>query len=663
MKFSIYSALLLIFCLAQAAVGQSVRHTYRFYEDLAVAKPECGPGLEPWKALGSCQTNPQGGTYVDDRLPCGVQRKVYQNNMNWGLMYPNSEGAITDTYSIQMYIKVTDWGNIWARIIDFSNGALDEGIYFKSTPGSTDRCLDFYPSGITGTCPFFNKSTYYLLTFTRNGQTRIMDVYVDNTLFTSYDDSQGKYVGKAGTPIYLFRDDEQKPCESGTANFAYLSFTNKYFAQTEVDSTFKDICFVANINAYADFSISPNPSCGFPRNITVQYTGILPSPATGYTFNWEWDGARVISGSGMGPYVVSWDTGGSKNVALTVVNEACGNELYNRKQAVISSLDLTSTIVSGNCELGEKGTITLRGLEGIEPYQYSIDSVNYQTDSVFVVPIGSYRFFVKDQNNCTIAKDMVVEFNGDIELTAMADTTVCFGESISLNVTGNAQQYSWSPALGLDDPASETPVAAPAETTQYVVTAIKGSCSKSDTVTVAVAPKVQVNVTPDAVVEYNVPFQLTASSPQVMDLNGAVFAWAPPEGLNNPASQSPIAIVREDRSYSVELTAPNGCTGSATVNLSVKKTENISIPGVFTPNGDGKNEVLFPVLFEMATVKYFKIYNRWGEVVFYTDQINNGWDGRYKGANPVNGTYVWEIEGTSLKGKVITRKGSVLLIK
>ncbi|KAA0989057.1 T9SS type B sorting domain-containing protein [Dyadobacter aurulentus] len=663
MKFSIYFAFFLILCLIQTVAGQSVQHTYRFYEDLAVAKPECGPGLEPWQALGSCQKDTQGGTYVEDRLPCGVQRKVYRNSMNWGLMYPNSEGAITTNYTIQMYIKVTDWGNIWARIIDFSNGTRDEGIYFKSTPGSTDRCLDFYPSGITGACPYFNKSTYYLLTFTRNGQTGIMDVYVDNTLFTSYDDSEGKYVGKAGTPIYIFRDDEQKPCESGIANFAYLSFSNRHFSQRDVDSTFKDICFVANINAYADFSISPNPSCGFPRNITVEYTGIIPAPGTGYTFNWEWDGARIISGSGMGPYVVSWDTGGSKNVALTVVNNSCGNPLYNRKQAVISSLDLTSTTVSGDCEVGEKGTITLRGLEGTGPYAYSIDSVNYQQDSVFVVPIGTYRFFVKDKNDCTIAKNIVVEFNGDIQVAAMADTVVCSGGSVSLDVTGNGEQYSWSPAFGLDDPSSKTPVASPGQTTQYIVTAKKGTCTKSDTVIVEVAPKVQVNVTPDAVIEYNVPYQLSVSSPQVMDLKGAIFSWSPPEGLDNPASQSPKVVLREDKSYSVELTGPNGCKGSGIVNLTVKKTENITIPGVFTPNGDGKNEVLMPVLTEIASIRYFKIFNRWGEVVYYTDQINNGWDGRYKGGNPMTGTYVWEIEGTSVKGKVVRRKGSVLLVK
>jgi gliding motility-associated-like protein len=662
MKFKGLLALLILISLIETAAGQSVRHTYRFYKDLLVVQPECGPDLEPAKALGSCPAPATPGTYTEDLLPCGVRRTVYQNNSNWGLMYPNSEGAITGTYSIQMYIKVTDWGTTWARIIDFSNGVLDEGIYFKSTPGSEDRCLDFYPSGISGACPFFNKSTYYLLTFTRNAQTGIMDVYVGNTLFTSYDDSQGKYVGKAGVPIYIFRDDKLKSCESGTANFAYLSFTNKHLSQTEVDSTYRDICFVANTNSYADFSISPNPSCGFPKNITVTYTGTIPGQATGYSYDWDFGGARIVSGSGKGPYVVSWDSGGLKDVALTVTNNACGNSLYNRKQAVISTLKLDATTLSGTCETGSGGKITLTGSEGLAPYEYSIDSVNYQSDPLFVVPTGSYRVFVKDKNECTVAKTVAVTFESDIALSVGSDTIVCAGSSFQLAANGNGEKFSWSPAAGLDNPLSKTPVANPENTTQYVVTATKGFCEITDTVNVQVLPKIQVSVTPDAIIEYNVPFQLSASSPQILNLNGATFSWSPPDGLNNPLSQSPITILQEDQTYTVEITSEYGCKGSGEVHLGIKRTENILIPAAFTPNGDGKNEVLMPVLNDIASISYFKIFNRWGEVIFFTDQLNSGWDGSFKGKRSVGGTYVWEIEGTSNKGKVIRKKGSVLLL-
>ncbi len=578
-------------------------------------------------------------------------------------MYPNSEGAITDTYTIQMYIKVTDWGETWARIIDFSNGALDQGIYFKDNNGSTDRCLDFYPYGRAGACPFFNTSTYYLLTFTRNGQTGIMNVYVDNVLFATYNDSEGRYVGKAGTPIYIFRDDSSVACESGEANFAYLSFTNQYYGQKEVEKAFSEVCFVANINSYADFSISPNPSCGFPKDIDIKYTGSIPLPGTGYKFEWVFDGGKIVSGSGVGPYVVNWDTGGTKNVTLTVTGIGCDNPLTNRKQATISNLNLATAVESGSCETGKDGTLTLTATDGLPPYQYSIDSVNYQTDNIFKVPAASYKVYVKDGNNCTVGKPVNVVFNSDIVVNTIADTTICEGQTVGLNATGNAQNFLWSPQAGLNDATVKDPAATPEASTQYIVTAVRGFCSQSDTVNIDVAPKIEVMVTPDAVVEANVPYQLAASSPQVPDMRDAMFIWSPAIGLNNPASPSPIATLQSDQSYTVEITSGMGCKGTGNVNLSVKRHESINVPSAFTPDGDGKNDILVPLINEIVSISYFKIFNRWGQVVFFTDQLNSGWDGWFQNKNPITGIYVWEIEGKSQKGTTIRKKGSVALIK
>jgi gliding motility-associated-like protein len=663
MKFKILLTLAFLINYLSASYSQTIKHTYRFYNNLEVAQPECGAELEPYEALGSCAAGSEPGGFVEDMLPCGARRTVYHNNLNWGLMYPNTEGTITDTYTIQMYIKVTDWGKTWARIIDFSNGTSDQGIYFKDRNGAADRCIDFYPYGIAGACPFFNKSTYYLLTFTRNGETGMLDVYVDNMLFASYNDADKRYVGQAGVPIFIFRDDSSVSCESGSANFAYLAFNNKYFSKADVDKSSADICFIANINSYADFSISPNPSCGFPKNITVQYTGIIPAPGTGYTFTWEWDGARVISGSGMGPYVISWDTGGSKNVSLTVTNNVCGNPLYNRKQAIINNLDLSTSVLSGSCDTGTDGKLTLTGSLGPRPYQYSMDSVHYQTDSVFAVPVGAYRVYVKDANNCTIAKDVNVQFSSDIMVQTMADTTICDGSSVPLLTSSNAQSFSWFPQTGLDNAASKDPVATPLASTQYIITAAKGFCTQTDTINITVAPKIEVKVTPDSFVEYNVPFQLAASSPQVTNMIDALFEWSPATGLNNPNSPSPIAILQTDQSYTVAITSGMGCTGVGEVNLSVKRTDNISMPAAFTPDGDGRNEVLLPIIYGIESIRYFRIYNRWGQVVFFTDQLNSGWNGQFNGGAPVVGTYVWEIEGVSSKGQIIHKRGSVMLLK
>ncbi|MCF0070945.1 gliding motility-associated C-terminal domain-containing protein [Dyadobacter sp. CY261] len=662
MKWSALHILLFFLFHLPFAQAQN-KHTYRFNNDLKVAQPECGPDLSFAKASGSCPAGTIPGIFAQEVLPCGGRRVIYHNNLNWGFMYPNSDGLVTETYTIQLYLKVTDWGNEWARIIDFSNGSSDNGIYFKNLGGTSERCLDFYPNGIVGECPFFNTSTYYLLTFTRDGATGQMDVYVDNKLFATYIDKDKNYVGKTGAPIYIFRDDNAQECESGEANFAYLAFHNKYFSKTDVDKSFSEICFEATINAYADFSIAPNPTCEFPKNIEVKYTGSIPAPGTSYDFKWDWDGGTVVSGSGMGPYVLSWNSPGTKNVTLTVANKACGNSLYNRKQLIISDLGLTTAVTLGNCSTGSNGTITLTATNGLTPFRYSIDSVNYQTSNIFQKPAGNYRVFVKDGNDCVVGNDVNLKFESDISVRTSGDTTICEGQSAQLRVENNGDSFSWSPQTGLNNPNSLEPVATPTVTTQYVITVGRGSCTQTDTIQVNVAPKIEVQVTPDAVIDYNVPFQLNATSPQIGNHAGTTFLWTPADGLNNANIPSPIAVLQEDRSYTVNVTSELGCTGSGEVNLFIKRQENIIIPTAFSPNGDGRNEALIPVVNGIESIRFFRVYNRWGQVVFSTNQLNVGWDGTFKGTAATSGTYIWEIEGVSTKGKVISKKGAVMLLQ
>lgn len=662
MKWSTLYILLFISSFLPFAQAQTGKHTYRFKNELSVAQPECGPDLTLTRAAGSCASGNIPGVFLEEVLPCGGRRAVYHNNINWGLSYTNTDGLVSESYTIQLYLKVTNWGDTWARIIDFSNGTSDNGIYFKSAPGSTERCLDFYPNGIVGACPYFDSSTYYLLTFTRDGATGRMEVYVGNNLFATYIDAAKNYVGKPGVPVYIFRDDNVETCESGEANFAYLAFHGEHFSQADVNKSVSDICFEASINSYADFSISPNPVCGHATNVEVKYTGPIPSPGTGYDFKWDWGGATVVSGSGMGPYVLNWPNGGTKIVTLTVTSLACGNKLDNRKQIVISNPTLTAEVTAGNCDTGTTGTITLTAANGVAPYQYSIDSVNYQSSNIFQAPIGHYRVFVKDGSGCTSAQSADVTFASDITLSTMPDTTICVGQSVQLATTSNGQTFSWVPQNGLDNARALEPVATPDATTQYIITATKGLCTQTDTIQVRVSPKLEVNVTPDALIEYNVPFQLNATSPQIRDYAGVTFLWTPADGLNDANIQSPIAVLQDNQSYTVDVTSELGCKGSGTVNLSIKRQESIIIPTAFSPNGDGKNEVLTPLVNDIESLRYFRIYNRWGQLVFFTDQLNTGWNGSFKGGSAISGTYVWEIEGVSTKGKVITKRGSVMLL-
>jgi gliding motility-associated-like protein len=90
---------------------------------------------------------------------------------------------------------------------------------------------------------------------------------------------------------------------------------------------------------------------------------------------------------------------------------------------------------------------------------------------------------------------------------------------------------------------------------------------------------------------------------------------------------------------------------------------NIYVPRVFTPNGDGTNDILKPILVGISTFHYFSVYNRWGNLIFTTQDPNQGWDGTFKGVPQPVETYLWIGEGIDTNGKKIVQKGMVSLVR
>ena len=87
------------------------------------------------------------------------------------------------------------------------------------------------------------------------------------------------------------------------------------------------------------------------------------------------------------------------------------------------------------------------------------------------------------------------------------------------------------------------------------------------------------------------------------------------------------------------------------------------VPDYFTPNGDGKNDILFPFLVGVTHFKSFRVWNKWGELVFQTSTSSKGWDGIFRGVPQPLGSYLWIAEGLDIYGKPIQRNGTVLLIR
>jgi gliding motility-associated-like protein len=146
---------------------------------------------------------------------------------------------------------------------------------------------------------------------------------------------------------------------------------------------------------------------------------------------------------------------------------------------------------------------------------------------------------------------------------------------------------------------------------------------------------------------------------------GSVYTWTPSTYLNNPDIRNPIGYYPDTMriNYVVHIASESGCEGYDTVNVWVVNQSALFVPSAFSPNGDGRNDILRPIGIGYGNVNYFRVFNRWGQQVFYGTKFNDGWDGSYQGARADIGTYYWELSVTDRFGQEQKLKGDAALIR
>nr|MCU0404391.1 gliding motility-associated C-terminal domain-containing protein [Chitinophagaceae bacterium] len=255
------------------------------------------------------------------------------------------------------------------------------------------------------------------------------------------------------------------------------------------------------------------------------------------------------------------------------------------------------------------------------------------------------------------------------EAFVMPDTTICNSTSIQLSGSGNGSFIQWSPSNGLSAPNSYQTIATPTGTTTYTLSVFDNlGCPKPGiaTVTINVTPPITVNAGQDTTVVFGQTLQLAAQS------NANQFEWTPAIGLNDPAILSPTLTLTASNvppgtdfiTYSLRAFTPEGCTNSDSVTIRVFSTgPSIFIPNAFTPNNDGLNDVIRPILAGIQRLDFFRIYNRYGQLVFQTSQSEAGWDGTLKGLPQNSGNYVYQVQAIDIAGEVLRQSGSFILIR
>lgn len=316
-----------------------------------------------------------------------------------------------------------------------------------------------------------------------------------------------------------------------------------------------------------------------------------------------------------------------------------------------------------------------------------VDFVPKKTDSTYLVPGQSipfqYRSIVQNgvcpADTSTIASTTIYAASYPQATFSPVDTTICYGSKAQLNVEITVgTNYTWANTEPLQDqgsgtitslPTDITAIAAPSKTTDYVLNVQNAGCPNTlmDTFHVNVLPPIVVFAGNDTSIVIGQPlvFQSSASS------FATKYLWTPSTGLDATNILQPTATITtailgnaQVLTYVLTVSTPNGCQASNSINLRVFETlPSIFVPSAFTPNGDGVNDVLRPILAGIQRLDYFRIYNRFGQLLFETQGENQGWDGTINGKLQASAAFVYAAQAVDYTNRVIKQTGTFMLIR
>ncbi len=269
----------------------------------------------------------------------------------------------------------------------------------------------------------------------------------------------------------------------------------------------------------------------------------------------------------------------------------------------------------------------------------------------------NFKLVVTTPNGCEGEDDILVKVRPEhFTKIAPSDTSLCTADTLQIRITGDALSFNWQPSLWISNTTIDTPlIYVPSSMTyQLTGTDIYG-CKDSQEINIRKYPAAVVNM-PDSVVVYaGDPYQINPEG------NCTYFTWFPPLGLNNDRIDNPIIAPDVNTRYFVKAMTEQGCVTMDSINVLVSYDAYLDLPNAFTPAKELNGELRILKRGEII-LKSYRIYNRWGHLVFETTDINRGWDGHLNGSIQPTGVYIYQIEAYIYNGKKIIKQGNITLL-
>ena len=388
----------------------------------------------------------------------------------------------------------------------------------------------------------------------------------------------------------------------------------------------------------------------------------------------------LTAGGGTPGYEYSIDNGATYQLSNQFLNLAVGN--YNNLKirdanfcikTISQSVSLLDTM---RLELGPDSTICFGSSITLIPQTNALTdtfkwtpkaTLNYDTvRTPIATPTDTTKYYVTAKwGVCTRKDSITINVLHKPVANAGKDTTVCYKTNATLfgsasNLSGTVN-FAWSPPDSLNNPNAAVTRVRLDTTRQFTLTVTDNygcNFSVTDSVIVFMQPPLVAFAGNDTIAIINRDHQLLATGRNAVD-----FVWSPAAPLNNPFIANPLAVMQHDTYFYVHITDAIGCTDDDTIFIKVYEGPTYYLPNAFTPNGDGLNDVFFPTPVGIRSTDYFRVFDRYGKLMYQTTEWLKGWDGTLKGKPASSGTYVWMIKGIDKNGTVVEMKGTVILLR
>ena len=381
----------------------------------------------------------------------------------------------------------------------------------------------------------------------------------------------------------------------------------------------------------------------------------------GFINSWEWFFGNGVKSNDTNPQYI-YNSGTSYNVTLvTKTNKGCRDAITKKIELFpMPDMDFSfdSTCLNIPVYFTNNSTINNSSISQFT-WDFGNGLFNNDTNTVHTYTLpGAYNVSLSaiTSDGCmdTITKLVNIEDPPDAFISL--DTAICIYEKANITASGG-MYYKWVPPIDIENDTAASTVVSPKSTITYTVTVADDCYFDTDSVTITVNPLPIVTAREDTSIFRRDSVRIFA------DGTGHIYKWNPPYRVSFPDSSSSYASPYITTTYEVTNIDSNGCANKTDVKIYVREVCNsLFIPNAFSPNGDGINDYFTLIDYGDSKLLLLQIFNRWGELIFETKNLENPWDGRHKGIEQGIGSYAYKII-VDCGERIVQYGGNVTLIK